>query len=96
MRSELREYWINDGIYGFLNCVLNNQAIVIPMTPLAFTSNRANPTCHRVRTYSLIVFGPTCGALDKVLIVHKLLEQVIWIEPDGPAHFASICWRIGL
>ena len=74
VRSELREYWINDGIYGSLNCVLNNQAVVILTTPLAFTSNRANPMCHGVRTYSSTVFGPTCDALDKVLVDHKLPE----------------------
>ena len=74
VRSELREYWINDGIYGSLNCVLNNQAVVILTTPLAFTSNRANPICRGVRTYSSKVLRLTCDALDKVLIDHKLPE----------------------
>ena len=74
VRSELREYWINDGIYGSLNVILNNHAAVTLPTPLACTSNRANPTCCGVTTYSSTVFGPTCSALDKVLIDHKLPE----------------------
>lgn len=73
VRSELREYWINDGIYGSLNCILNDHATVTAK-PLACTSNSVNPTCRRVRTYSSTVFGPTCDALDTVLTGHQLPE----------------------
>lgn len=76
VRSEVREYWINDGIYGSLNCILNGNATVTPPKPLACTSNPDNPTCGggSVRTYSSTVFGPTCDAQDTVLTDYKLPE----------------------
>ncbi|KAB1203603.1 Ornithine decarboxylase [Morella rubra] len=73
VRGDLREYWINDGIYGSMNCILFDHA-TLTCTPLAFTSNRANPTCWGARTYSSTVFGPTCDALDTVLKGHQLPE----------------------
>ncbi|OAY22566.1 ornithine decarboxylase [Manihot esculenta] len=73
VRGELREYWINDGIYGSMNCILYDHA-TITCTPLACTSNRLNPACKGLRTYSSTVFGPTCDALDTVLKDHQLPE----------------------
>ncbi|KAK7850342.1 ornithine decarboxylase [Quercus suber] len=66
IRNELREYWISDGIYGSLNCIILDNAIVKCM-PLALTSNLENPACKGSRTYNLTVFGPTCDALDTAL-----------------------------
>ncbi|KAJ0085705.1 hypothetical protein Patl1_09468 [Pistacia atlantica] len=71
VRDELREYWINDGIYGSMNCILYDHATVT-CTPLACTTNRANPTCKGLRTYNSTVFGPTCDALDTVLTGYQL------------------------
>ncbi|KAK9270088.1 hypothetical protein L1049_025662 [Liquidambar formosana] len=80
VRGELREYWINDGIYGSMNCILYDHA-TITCTPFACTSNRANPTCRGARTYRSTVFGPTCDALDTVLTGHLLpeLEVSDWL-----------------
>uniref|UniRef100_A0A5B7BKQ0 ornithine decarboxylase n=1 Tax=Davidia involucrata TaxID=16924 RepID=A0A5B7BKQ0_DAVIN len=73
VRGELREYWINDGIYGSMNCILYDHAIVTA-TPFASKSDRANPTCRGARTYPSTVFGPTCDALDTVLTGYQLPE----------------------
>ncbi|CAK7346104.1 unnamed protein product [Dovyalis caffra] len=91
VRGELREYWINDGIYGSMNCILYDHA-TITCTPLACNSNRANPTCKGVRTYSSTVFGPTCDALDTVLMGHQLPELQVsdWLVfPNMGAYTAA-------
>lgn len=73
VRGELREYWINDGVYGSMNCILYDHA-TLTCVPLACTPDRANPTCEGAKTYSSTVFGPTCDALDTVLTGHRLPE----------------------
>jgi ornithine decarboxylase len=91
VRGELREYWINDGIYGSLNCILNDHA-TITCTPLACNSNIANPTCKGEKSYSSMVFGPTCDALDTVLTVHQLPELQVddWLVfPNMGAYTAA-------
>ncbi|KDP36866.1 hypothetical protein JCGZ_08157 [Jatropha curcas] len=76
VRGELREYWINDGIYGSMNCLLYDHATVT-CAPLSCASNRGNPTCKGLKRYSSTVFGPTCDALDTVLKGHQLPELQI-------------------
>ncbi|PIA56741.1 hypothetical protein AQUCO_00700830v1 [Aquilegia coerulea] len=71
VRGELREYWINDGLYGSMNCMLYDHATVTA-TPLACTSDPTNPKCNGVKTYPSTVFGPTCDALDTILTDYQL------------------------
>ncbi|KAM3758766.1 hypothetical protein ACB098_01G070100 [Castanea mollissima] len=71
IRNELRESWISDGIYGSLNCIILDNAIVKCM-PLALTSNLENPTRKGSKTYTSTVFGPTCDALDIVFRGYQL------------------------
>lgn len=80
VRGDLREYWINDGVYGSMNCILYDHATV-SCTPLALKSNRKNPTCGGARLYDATVFGPTCDGLDTVLTGEKLpeLEVEDWL-----------------
>ncbi|KAL5984058.1 hypothetical protein ACLOJK_018160 [Asimina triloba] len=73
VRGELREYWINDGIYGSMNCILYDHATVSAL-PLACSSNPSNPCCRGLRSYRSTVFGPTCDTLDTVLSGCKLPE----------------------
>ncbi|XP_010266064.1 PREDICTED: ornithine decarboxylase-like [Nelumbo nucifera] len=91
VRGKLREYWINDGIYGSMNCILYDHATVTA-TPLACTSNRSNPTCRGGKTYTSTVFGPTCDALDTILTGHQLPELQVndWLLfPNMGAYTAS-------
>ncbi|KAG5613546.1 hypothetical protein H5410_024827 [Solanum commersonii] len=73
VRGELKEYWINDGLYGSMNCVLYDHATVTA-TPLACMSNRNNLNCGGSKTFPSTVFGPTCDALDTVLRDYQLPE----------------------
>ncbi|KAH7567073.1 hypothetical protein ACOSQ2_011518 [Xanthoceras sorbifolium] len=91
IRGDLREYWINDGIYGSMNCILYDHATVTCM-PLACTSNRANPICKGLWTHNSTVFGPTCDALDTVLTGHQLPELHVsdWLVfPNMGAYTAA-------
>ncbi|KAL6995921.1 Ornithine decarboxylase 1B, chloroplastic [Sarracenia purpurea var. burkii] len=91
VRGEVREYWINDGVYGSMNCLFNDHAILNP-TPFAWSSNRGNPTCRGVRTYCSTVFGPTCDALDTVLVGYQLPELQVndWLVfPNMGAYAAA-------
>ncbi|KAA0064856.1 ornithine decarboxylase-like [Cucumis melo var. makuwa] len=73
VRGDLREYWINDGIYGSMNCILYDHA-TLSCRALAVKSNMENPTCGGGRMHRSTVFGPTCDALDTVLTGKQLPE----------------------
>jgi len=73
VRGELREYWIDDGIYGTLNNIVFDYATVTCM-PLACTSKPEDPSCRDLKTFSSTVFGPTCDSLDTVLTDYQLPE----------------------
>ncbi|KAJ8772595.1 hypothetical protein K2173_027772 [Erythroxylum novogranatense] len=82
VRGELREYWINDGIYGSMNCIIFDHA-TLTCKPLACTSTRA---------YSSTVFGPTCDALDTVMKDHLLPDLQVndWLVfPNMGAYTAA-------
>ncbi|XP_068640162.1 ornithine decarboxylase 1B, chloroplastic-like [Aristolochia californica] len=91
VRGELMEYWINDGIYGSMNCILYDHA-TLTAQPLACTSNPGNPTCKGMKIYGSTVFGPTCDALDTVLYEHQLPELQVddWLVfPNMGAYTAA-------
>ncbi|KAJ6792769.1 ornithine decarboxylase [Iris pallida] len=74
VRGELREYWINDGLFGSLNHKAYDKSTVFTATPLALSSDRQNPTCEGKETYVSTVFGPTLDSTDMVLTEHRLPE----------------------
>eukprot|EP01018_Ginkgo_biloba_P009011 Gb_37304 [translate_table: standard] len=91
VRGELREYWINDGIYGSMNCLLYDHATISGL-PLACKSRRSNPSCSGLPRYRSTVFGPTCDALDTVLTDYWLPELSIgdWmVFPNMGAYTAA-------
>ncbi|XP_022766544.1 ornithine decarboxylase-like [Durio zibethinus] len=91
VRGDLREYWINDGIYGSMNCILYDHAVVTCM-PLTGSSNRSNPTSKEARSYDSTVFGPTCDALDTVLKGYPLPDLQVndWLVfPNMGAYTAA-------
>jgi len=51
------EYWISDGLYGSMNCVVFDHAVLTPHS-LASPEGRCYPST---------VFGPTCDGMDVVL-----------------------------
>ncbi|PSS31218.1 Ornithine decarboxylase [Actinidia chinensis var. chinensis] len=91
VRGEVREYWINDGVYGSMNCILYDHATVMA-TPFACSSNGGDPTCDGAKTYCSTVFGPTCDALDTVLRDYQLPELQVndWLVfPNMGAYTAA-------
>ncbi|CAN0847849.1 Ornithine decarboxylase 1A, chloroplastic [Linum grandiflorum] len=91
VRGGQREYWINDGLYGSMNCILYDHATV-RCAPLAFISNPGDPTCQVPATYSSTVFGPTCDALDTVFTGRLLPDLKVndWLVfPDMGAYTAA-------
>ncbi|KAF3446844.1 hypothetical protein FNV43_RR12024 [Rhamnella rubrinervis] len=91
VRGKVREYWINDGIYGSMNCILYDHAVV-KCEALACTSNCENPTCKASQTYTSTVFGPTCDALDTVFTDYQLPELEVddWLVfPNMGAYTAA-------
>ncbi|MED6160423.1 hypothetical protein PIB30_051396 [Stylosanthes scabra] len=72
VRGELREYWINDGIYGYLNCIILD-FVRVRCTPLRCSSKHEDDV-DESKTYLSTVFGPTCDSLDTVLRDYQLME----------------------
>ncbi|KAK9129360.1 hypothetical protein Sjap_009847 [Stephania japonica] len=91
VRGTLREYWINDGIHGSMNCIIHHN-VPVTATPFAGTSNNMNPTCRGAQTYSSTVFGPTCDSLDTMLREYQLPEMQVndWLVfPNMGAYTAA-------
>jgi len=61
------DYWITDGLYGSMNCLLYDHATVHPRPLL--DASRANAPC-----FPSTVFGPTCDGLDTVVRNYPLPE----------------------
>jgi ornithine decarboxylase len=75
-RGEVREYWIDDGVYGSFNCVIMDHYEPHPR-PLATPR-------HGEATYTSTVFGPTCDSLDMVVTGYQLPEMNVgdWLVFD--------------
>ncbi len=96
VRGEVKEYWINDGIYGSMNCLLYDHAVLKyrPLICLADESknNNCHGDCSSLPTHNSTVFGPTCDGLDTVLQGASLPDLSIgdWIIfPDMGAYTAA-------
>ncbi|XP_062193222.1 ornithine decarboxylase 1B, chloroplastic-like [Phragmites australis] len=82
-RGEVREYWIDDGLYGSLNCILMDHYVPRPR-PLA--SPRPGE-----KTYTSTVFGPTCDSLDTVVTGYQLPEMSVgdWLVFDDMGAYTT-------
>ena len=65
VRGERREYWINDGIYGSMSCLIHDKAQLMAV-PLV-----AGETTD---TFASTVFGPTCDSRDTICVDCRLPE----------------------
>ncbi|GAU47073.1 hypothetical protein TSUD_191990 [Trifolium subterraneum] len=90
VRGELREYWIDDGIYGTLSTVNYDYFIVICST-LRFGSKPDDVTCKDTKTFPSTVFGPTCDSTDTVLKEYSLPELEIndWLVFSNMGAYTS-------
>jgi ornithine decarboxylase len=82
-RGEVREYWIDDGVYGSLNCVVMDHYEPRPR-PLEIP-------CPGEKTYTSTVFGPTCDSLDTVVTGYKLPEMSVgdWLVFDDMGAYTT-------
>ncbi|RLM87680.1 hypothetical protein C2845_PM04G23030 [Panicum miliaceum] len=82
-RGEVREYWIDDGLYGSLNCILMDHYVPRPR-PLA--SPRSGE-----KTHTSTVFGPTCDSLDTVVTGYQLPEMSVgdWLIFDDMGAYTT-------
>ncbi|KAK9821936.1 hypothetical protein WJX81_005453 [Elliptochloris bilobata] len=71
-----RDYWITDGLYGSMNCLLYDHA-VLACRPLG----RGAKSGAGAQLLPSTVFGPTCDGLDTVLRDHPLprMENGDWL-----------------
>lgn len=69
------DYWITDGLYGSMNCLLYDHATVAPR-PLIVDACRTAATTptSMLPHYPSTVFGPTCDGLDTVVREYPLPE----------------------
>lgn len=91
VRGEAREYWINDGLFGSLNCFKQEEGLVAQAMSMAvMRSSKKLDVRHR---HVSTVFGPTCAAIDVVLKGYPLpeLEVKDWLVfPQMGAYTSSI------
>lgn len=82
-RGEVREYWIDDGVYGSLNCILMDYYVPRPR-PLA------TPRPGE-KTHTSTVFGPTCDSLDTVVTGYQLPEMRVgdWLVFDDMGAYTT-------
>jgi ornithine decarboxylase len=82
-RGEVREYWIDDGVYGSFNCVVMDHYKPRPR-PLAIPRPGE-------ATYTSTVFGPTCDSQDMVVTGYKLPEMSVgdWLVFDDMGAYTT-------
>ena len=74
------EYWIADGIYGSMNCLLYDHA-ELSARPL-YAEDFAQGAARDRAALSSTVFGPTCDGLDTILREAQLPKMEVgeWLE----------------
>lgn len=74
------DYWITDGLYGSMNCLLYDHAT---LAPRALQMSEIAPSSQEMRMST--VFGPTCDGLDTVLREYSLPEMDVgdWLLFPG-------------
>uniref|UniRef100_A0A0D3FS81 Orn/DAP/Arg decarboxylase 2 N-terminal domain-containing protein n=1 Tax=Oryza barthii TaxID=65489 RepID=A0A0D3FS81_9ORYZ len=82
-RGDVREYWIDDGVYGSLNCILLDSYLPRPR-PLA----GARPG---EETHASTVFGPTCDSINTVVTGYQLPEMSVddWLVFDDMGAYTT-------
>ncbi|KAL6601361.1 hypothetical protein ACP70R_044581 [Stipagrostis hirtigluma subsp. patula] len=82
-RGEVHDYWIDDGLYGALNCVVKYHYVPRPR-PLAVSHAGE-------KTYTSTVFGQTCDSQDKVVTGYQLPEMSVgdWLVFDDIGAYSS-------
>jgi ornithine decarboxylase len=84
-QEEQHEYWISDGLYGSMNCLLYDHAVLSAHPLVSQPEALSQPST---------VFGPTCDGLDVVLKDYPLPKlgygDFIVFEKLGAYSFAGV------
>jgi len=95
-RNDFVRYYINDGLYGSLNCVLYDHQHVKPF-PLEEGNGSGVGQQQGSSKVTTTMFGPTCDGFDKVISDYEGLEEmnagdyIIW--PDAGAYTTAAATR---
>ncbi|XVF42146.1 hypothetical protein PTKIN_Ptkin01aG0336200 [Pterospermum kingtungense] len=91
-RGEIKQYWINDGLWGSMSFLRYDHDDVI-CTPLANCSRNKNPTSKGLKTWASTVFGPTCDGGDVVLKGYQLPELNVndWLVFPNMGAYTTSC-----
>ncbi|XP_068605994.1 ornithine decarboxylase-like [Brachionichthys hirsutus] len=84
--NKLMMYYVNDGVYGSINCLINDPTHKIELYP-----HREVASCEQ--RYKTVIWGPTCDSTDKISDRSCLPELHIgdWLRVDNMgAYSASI------
>ena len=73
--KDLMDYWVTDGLYGSMNCLLYDHATVAPRPLLMASKGCDGGTGGIGPRRPSTVFGPTCDGLDTVLRDYELPEM---------------------
>ncbi|XVF42150.1 hypothetical protein PTKIN_Ptkin01aG0336600 [Pterospermum kingtungense] len=92
VRGELKEYWINDGIWGSMN-FLNYDHDDVICTPLDNYGSNKTSKCKGLKTCDSTVFGPTCDPVDTVFTGFQLPEMDVndWLVFHNMGAYTSSC-----
>jgi len=90
--TESHAYWVGDGIYGSMNCLLYDHAVLKARALAVDAEGQSRLDGSALRNSA--VFGPTCDGLDKVLQGHQLPElevgdYIVW--PSMGAYTTAAC-----
>ncbi|XP_022720064.1 ornithine decarboxylase-like [Durio zibethinus] len=92
VRDGIKEYWINDGIWGSMSFLKYDHDDVI-CSPLANCGSNKTTTFKGLKTYDSKVFGPTCDPQDMVLEGYQLPELGVndWLIFHNIGAYSSSC-----
>lgn len=90
-RGEKREYWIGDGLYGSMNCVIYDSQVPV----FKYVRSKRNGCVDEEREYPSIIHGQTCDSrdtLDGVVMLPSLDNgDFLMIENFGAYTLAGAC-----
>jgi len=76
-----KEYWLTDGLYGSMNCLLYDHA-ELTAVPIKFSQEKHKNKDGSDLRYNSTLFGPTCDGLDTVMkdVMLPNLEMGDWVK----------------
>ncbi|KAL5212531.1 hypothetical protein ABZP36_023378 [Zizania latifolia] len=92
-RGEVREYWIDDGMFGTLCCVYLEKYVPRPVPVAGARSGDVVDVETTTTTHPSTVFGPTLDSFDEVVRGYQLPELHIgdWLVFHDVGAYTTVC-----